>query len=113
MRPLSRWIPAIAWAGLLLWLGNLPPSRIPSGPGGFDKLLHAGAYGVLGFLAAFAARRGAATGACAALLIGGIDEWGQSRVPGRYGDGLDLLADVVGGAIGGMAARWAIAKASD
>jgi len=113
MRALSRWIPAAAWAALLLWLGSLPPGRIPGGPRGFDKLMHAGAYGVLGFLAAFAARRGAATGAISAVLVGALDEWGQSRVPGRYADGFDLLADAVGGALGGLAARWVIAKPSD
>lgn len=113
MGSLSRWAPAAAWAALLLWLGTLPPSRIPSGPGGFDKLLHAVAYGILGFLAAFAARRGAATGAISSFLVGGIDEWGQSRVPGRYADGLDLLADVAGGALGGLLARCVIAKPSD
>ena len=110
---MSRWIPALAWAGLLLWLGHRPPSEIPTGPGGFDKVLHAGAYLVLGLLAAWAARRGVLVGLCAALLIGGLDEWLQTTVEGRYADWADLAADVVGGALGGLAARWVIARQSD
>jgi VanZ family protein len=102
----------LAWAGLLLWLGYRPPSEIPSGPPGFDKVLHAGAYSVLGLLAAWAARKGILVGAIAALLVGGLDEWGQSTVSGRYPDWLDLAADVAGGALGGLAARWLIARQS-
>jgi len=113
MRSLSRLVPAFLWAALLLWLGRRPPDQIPGGPPGFDKLLHAGAYGVLGFLAAFGARRGPAVGGLSALLVGALDEWGQASVAGRYPDALDLLADLVGGTIGGFAARWVIARASD
>lgn len=110
---LSRWIPALAWAVFLLWLGHRPPSEIPSGPPGFDKIAHAGAYAILGMLAAWAARRGPLLGMIVALFVGGLDEWGQSTVAGRYPDWLDLAADGVGGAIGGFAARWLIARQSD
>lgn len=109
--PLSRWIPALVWAAVLLWLGRRPPEAVPSGPAGFDKLLHAGAYGLLGFLAGWAARRkGLLWGAGAALLVGAIDEWGQASVRGRYPDLLDLAADVVGGAIGGWIGAQVIAR---
>jgi VanZ family protein len=113
MGALSRWIPAAAYAALLIWLGRRPPDAIPAGPAGFDKVLHLGAYGVLGFLSAFAARRGAGAGALSCLAVGALDEWSQSNVAGRYPDALDLAADVLGGLIGGFAARWAIARASD
>jgi len=105
VRALSRWLAPLSWAALLIWLGRSPPSALPEGPAGFDKLLHAGAYGVLGLLAAWAARRGALAGALAALLVGGLDEWSQSAVAGRHADLLDLAADVAGGALGGLCAR--------
>ena len=111
--PLSRWLPALAWALLLLWLGHRPPAELPEGPAGFDKLMHAGAYAVLGALVAWAGRRGALVGAGAALLIGGLDEWAQSTVDGRFADWFDLAADVVGGALGGLAVKWLIARPGD
>ena len=52
-----RWIPAILWAGVLLWLGQRDSGDLPTGPEGFDKLMHAGAYGALGLLASWAARK--------------------------------------------------------
>jgi len=110
---LSRWLPALGWAAFLLWLGHRPPSDLPSGPAGFDKVAHAGAYAVLGLLAAWAARRGILIGLLAALAVGALDEWGQSFVAGRYADWFDLIADGVGGALGGLAVRWLNPRQSD
>jgi VanZ family protein len=117
-RIIARWIPAILWAALLLWLGHRDPGDLPSGPEGSDKLLHAGAYGVLGVFAGWAAlrrprdgrnlARGALVGLIATLLIGCLDEWGQSTVEGRYAGWGDIVADVVGGTCGG----WLIARLS-
>jgi len=113
-----QWIPAIVWAAVLLWLGQRDPGDLPTGPEGTDKLMHAGAYGALGALATWAAQkrsdktrkllRGALVGLIAALFIGCLDEWGQSTVEGRYAGWGDIVADAIGGSIGG----WIIARTS-
>ena len=115
-RRLLRWAPAIFWAGLLLWLGGQAGDKIPGGwwvsRYGLDKVAHATAYAVLGFLAA------RATGSCARLLpallwgavaaavVGAVDEWNQQGSTGRYSDALDWTADLAGGLLGG----WASAR---
>jgi VanZ family protein len=98
--PLVRWIPALGWAALLLWLGTRTSDALPSGPPGLDKLAHAAFYGVLGLLVARASGSVAAA-AGAALLVGLLDEWLQSSTAGRTADWLDLAADVAGAWLGG------------
>lgn len=68
-----------------------------------DKLFHAGAYGLLAFIALgyFAQVLGRARRALFAALIFTVlyaisDEWHQSFVVGREADVLDILADTVG-----------------
>jgi len=115
-RALPRWIPATLWAAVLIWLGQRDSGDLPTGPEGTDKLFHAGAYGVLGAFASWAAlarnaetrklARGALVGLFAALLIGCLDEWGQSTVEGRYAGWGDILADAIGGTFAG----WLVAR---
>ena len=103
-----RWLPAVAWAALLLWLGTRPPGGLPETGPRLDKLAHACFYGVLGLLAARASGR-VTVAALAGLVIGGLDEWLQSGV-GRDADALDLAADLLGAALGGwiyMRTPWA------
>jgi len=111
-RRLLAWAPASLWALLLLLLGSLPASRLPQGGfldlPHFDKAAHAALYALLGLLAARplpGTRRapllGAALAAC--LAVGLLDEWNQSGVAGRRADGLDLAADLAGGALGALA----------
>jgi len=106
---------ALAWAGLLLFLGSRPGEDLPKSPllelPGADKVLHLCFYGVLGALVARAAapgrRRGAALlGALAGLLCGMLDEWVQGQVPGRTQSWADLLADVAGALSGGFLGRF-------
>lgn len=91
---------------------ELPPGR------NWDKVLHAGAFGVLALLSAWALMRGrlrAATwpvllAACLiTILYGASDELHQSFVPGRTADVSDLLADAVGAvAAAGAVRAWGI-----
>jgi VanZ family protein len=75
----------------------------------FDKLLHAGGYGLLGllFCRAYRSRWPAASGrflarraVLSAALFGLSDEIHQYFVPFRTADPWDVLADAVGAAIG-------------
>jgi len=112
-RSAVRWIPVVAWAGLLRWLGSRPPDELPANDllsliPSADKIVHFGFYGVLGLLAVWATapRRGAAAlalGALAGLLWGGLDEWFQAQSTDRTADLLDLAADTVGAGLGGWA----------
>ena len=99
----------------MLWLGSRPADNLPDTgalPFG-DKIAHAGAYGVLGVLVAWARlpgglRSAALWGLTAALLVGGTDEWLQSMTPDRHGSLADLAADGVGSAAGAMLASRVI-----
>ncbi len=116
---------AIAWAGVLFWESSRanPFPFLPEGLLSHDKLLHAGAYAVLGALVAAALRaRGSGAARAVALAVvvaaayGATDEWHQAYVPGRDADPLDWTADAVGAIAGAAAAvlalRGRIARAS-
>jgi VanZ family protein len=100
MKRAIRWIPAVAWMGLIFWLssGPLPPTggiEIP------DKVAHLGTWAVLGALlwwacAPFGVWRGAAVAFIVAALYGAADEFHQRFVGGRSADTWDWLADVAG-----------------
>ena len=83
-----------------------------------DKVLHLGAYALLGatLLHAFSdARVERVTGArvlaaiLAAFVYGLSDEFHQSFVPGRTPDAMDLVMDVIGAAIGATLG-WFVAR---
>jgi VanZ family protein len=72
---------------------------------GLDKVLHAGAYGLLGILLLRAAGRDAGVWVRVALvglgvLVGVGDEAIQSGVEGRTSTATDVLADAVGVILG-------------
>ena len=102
---LSRWVPVVAWAGVILTATSLP--NVPAPPAaGSDKLAHLAMYAVLGFLSL---RAVAASGALPRILLltlisiamfGAVDEWHQQFVPNRSADPADWVADVAGGALG-------------
>jgi len=103
-----RWLPFVVWMLILFGVSSVPdlsvgPNRVP----GFDKLLHVGAYSVLGALFGFAtklsgSRRAVWTGALIGLGVGGLDELYQGTVPGRELDAVDALADIVGVVLGAL-----------
>lgn len=83
---------------------TLPTPRVS------DKLLHFGAFAVLGFLLDLAARVQKKNAWIRAnhfvftyvviLLYGAFDEIHQYFIPGRFADYMDWLADMAGGAFG-------------
>ena len=105
-----RWaiLAAALWAAGLFTL-----SSMPLGDGSLDfwwrfehddKVVHAALYAVLGALLRVGSGRGAAA-VVGGGITGVVDEWVvQARVPGRHPDPFDLLADVVGAALG----AWAV-----
>jgi VanZ family protein len=94
-----------------------PGVELPSGRG-MDKLLHAGAFGVLAVITAWASTRGRLHAATRGVLLaawlistayGALDEVHQYYVPGRQADPADLLADTIGAlAAAGAIRAWGI-----
>jgi len=115
VRLLGYWGPLVLYAGLIFYFSSL--SRLPVGLPVFpyaDKLLHLLEYLGLGALLC----RGLAMGGeglapwMAALsatvlgtLYGTTDELHQALVPGRSPEPADLLADVLGAALGALLYR--------
>ena len=106
---LRYWLPLIGYSTLIVIQSHYPtPDAVPRLPF-FDKLLHAGGYGLLGllFCRAYRSRWPAATGrflarraVLSAALFGLSDEIHQAFVPFRTADPWDVLADAVGAAFG-------------
>ncbi|MEL7367886.1 MAG: VanZ family protein [Myxococcota bacterium] len=110
--PIGRYGPLILYAALIYVVSDQP--TVPATPGG-DKTAHVIAYAGLGVLWARAwppemnrwlrfIATWLGTG-----LYGVSDEWHQSFVPGRHASLDDIIADVVGGAIGGamfLTVQW-------
>jgi len=121
---LSRWVPVLAWAVLILLASSIPrpleiyPSGIITplrelrflGIEGVDLasfLIHFLLYAVLGFLAGHAlAGEGQFTirlfllGLTLCTLFGILDELYQISVPGRAFEWIDVLANGLGSAAG-------------
>lgn len=104
-RFLLRLLPAVAWLAIMFWLSLTSSPPQISGVLGWDKLLHAGAYGLLCLLIAqflFYALGWACSAACRyagviALCYGGLLEVLQLLADtGRTAEWGDLLADAVG-----------------
>ncbi len=110
------WVLLIGLCVLIFWQSSGPvPSPTPSLPG-LDKLVHAGVYALLAFLAArafatlprpCAPRTLAWAAAVFAVCYGLSDEVHQAFVPERTADIGDLVADALG-AVAGAAfyLRW-------
>jgi VanZ family protein len=106
---LSHWLPLIAYGAFIAIQSHFPtPDSVPRLPF-FDKLLHTGGYGLLGFLFCRAYRAGwpeasvrslARAAVFSAALFGLSDEIHQSLVPFRTADAWDVLADAIGAALG-------------
>lgn len=99
-----RWVAlggAVLWAAALFWQSSSSDAGSFLGflPSGSDKVLHAGAYAVLGGLLT-AATSNPVLGVALAIAYGVSDEIHQSFVPGRDASVGDLVADAVGAALG-------------
>lgn len=109
-RILARhWIPVLVWMGVV---GILSVVRVPDVEvwSGADKVIHLALYAGLGFFAARAwsvgrtAGKGVALAVATGFVFGAFLEWVQGHV-GRGASGGDLIADVIGAAIGALT-RW-------
>jgi VanZ family protein len=108
-----RWVPALAWAAIVLTLTSIPNPQLPDVPGG-DKVAHAMMYGVLGVLVAYALapRRRRAVWLGVAFVVtaavAAVDEMHQRYIPGRTESVADWVADVggAGSALLVSAAVW-------
>lgn len=112
-RPFPRWVQRLVvaatagYAALLVFATHYPkPEELTGGKLPPDKLLHFGAYGLLGLLAALVLRsRGRLVGRFAPLLGMGLAAWcviDEASQPyfGRHADPLDWVYDVLGLAVG-------------
>jgi VanZ family protein len=115
-RPVVRvalaWMPAVTYMALIWWLSSIPITLpLPSIPWR-DKALHVVEYFVLGLLVARAVRgtwpllvprRALLSAALITAGWGYLDEVHQAFVPGRDANAWDLLANVIGAALGACA----------
>ncbi|MBT5229136.1 MAG: VanZ family protein [Methylococcales bacterium] len=103
----------VLWMLVIFWLSSQSsmPVPMPALFPGQDKLGHLIIYSILGLFVALAFCRDPKKGMCLlltfsiALLYGISDEWHQSFVPNRDMSGWDLVADALGGLVGGFIAR--------
>ncbi len=102
---------SLIWISTIYYLSSQPMPAIDLGFSNQDKLLHLGAYGLLGMLLLGSMirhpdgyrSRQVLLAVVLAGLYGCSDEWHQSFVPGRRLDELDLIADSVGALLGALA----------
>lgn len=112
-----RWAVVLAYMVTIFAASAGPGPPLPPGRN-FDKVLHAGAFGVLSALAAWALARGRLRSATWRMLLGAclistaygaLDETHQYFVPGRQSDVADLAADALGALAAAAAIRaWGI-----
>ncbi len=97
----TGWAAAAAWAGFLFLQSSSSTagSFLALFPPGSDKVVHAGAFGLLGALVTVASGN-PLVGVAVALGYGVSDEIHQWFVPERATELLDVVADTLGGAIG-------------
>lgn len=97
-RSVAGWAPAVLWAAAIFWGSSRPTVPVPE-VWGADKLMHFGAYAVLGLLLARGTTLlglGRGWPVVLGALYGASDEWHQSFVPGRSADPADWVADALG-----------------
>ena len=90
-------LPALCWAAAIVVASSMPQVPTPDmGPLTWDKTLHFGVFGILGFLALRAKPRPRGWATLASIGWAGLDEIHQAFVPGRDASPYDFLADVMG-----------------
>ena len=105
------WLPVLVYCAAIFIQSSFPTAhQVPQWPG-LDKILHAAAYALLGFLffRALTAERPCKNHNLSLILsvlftglYGLSDEIHQSFVPGRTADPADALADLAGGFVGAV-----------
>jgi VanZ family protein len=115
------WALVGAWALVIFLLSSIPGSAIPEVPGRYtDKVVHVLLYAVLGLLVGRALEVTTALGrapkvavACVLATAYGItDELHQLFTPRRSCDWHDVVADAVGGLLGGVLAATVLSRRS-
>ena len=115
------WALVGAWAIVLYLLSSIPGSALPEVPGRYtDKVVHVLLYAVLGVLlgraleATTALRRAprVVVGCALATAYGITDELHQLLTPRRSCDWHDVVADAVGGLLGGLLAATVLSRPS-
>ena len=119
MRQVVVWGPAAFWVAVLFFLSEWESPGIELITV-YDWVVHLSLYTVLGFTLAWARLRGARYHHTAFLLLGIVlglmDEFHQSFVPGRTPSMSDVLSDAVGVILGyalfvAIFARWLDSRA--
>ncbi len=91
----------LLYCALIFWLSDQPVLSIPVDFPHIDKLIHAGAYFIMGLLAWRAFTPWLVKPILLTIvfcsLYGLSDEWHQSIVAGRSSDVFDWIADTIGG----------------
>jgi len=107
---LKFWFPLILYSGIIFYVSSRSDLQTPLPATQFDKFIHMLLYCPFGFLAAYAIgqTKPSVSGnvlwglaVLLSLLYGVSDEFHQSFVPGRYSSWSDVIADTVGGILGG------------
>ncbi len=105
------------WVALTFVLTSLPHREIHLSFRFADKAAHLGFYAVMGFFCALWRRECGVSTSRAILqtlffvaLVGAVDEVHQHWIPGRSMELFDWIADICGGAAGGLVSavlpRW-------
>lgn len=111
MKKIIPWLIPLLYMGLIYYISGLSRPIQAEMPHGFDKVLHFGAYGLLGLLLGNALKgetggRMVIIGWAIATLYGVTDELHQALVPGRDASVYDLMADSAGGLAGLIVYAW-------
>lgn len=116
LRKSGVWLSAFALWALLLWILSgrpLPEANTINLPG-FDKILHFVYFLIGAFLLSIALYirglsswyRNLLVVLITVAVIGALDEWHQSWIPGRSGNDLgDWIADLLGGIAGALISK--------
>ena len=105
---------AVAWMGIIFAASSQATVVAPPLFPGMDKLMHMGAYAVLGLFYLLSLKnwrqrltwKTVALVTLAVTLYGISDEYHQSFVPGRYPDLADILADSLGGFLAAVTVKY-------
>jgi VanZ family protein len=106
----STWGSVVGYCAVLFVLSAQPDLQVPSPFPLSDKLVHFFLYAGLGWLWARAVKWSLPEWSIHKILFmtllftggyGFSDEWHQSYVPGRFAELQDVVADAVGGIVGG------------
>lgn len=101
-------LPFIAWCLFIFTVSSIPQARIPNLVNYSDKIVHAGVFFTLCWLAhvafyfqpiRFVKQHSLVLAFCFVVLFGVSDEYHQMFTPGRTSEIWDLMADATGGAV--------------